>query len=535
MTERVFVEVLQADGELRLWGTVRLPAGETPIPLYASLAGRRVAVEFTGRYGLYPDDPDLVNHAFEVRLPLGYGVLRFLDAEGRKPIDFARPKARLANLGGSWFAVGEYLFARLPDGVRIVKNGRRLRLRNELKFLFNVLRYARPQQKSLIQRIKRPLGIVAMRLAYWATRRRYAGKRIWIYYDKLYRRGDNGEYAFRYASAQDDGIEKHYLVTKGSPAAASWPDGPAYTEYRSPQAMLAFLHAEIVFQTHIHPTSYGGFAGVEQYFRTFYDYTHIGIQHGLTVQDLAATVNFAHDATDYYCLAAPVEHAALSAPEYGYRPAQLIPTGLARFDGLRGDTQPVILIAPTWRSYLAADPVLGHAREFSPALHESEYVRIYAALLADEKLLAACRERGYRIRFVLHPVFGAQAADFTGNDVVEIVSAAGDFSYEQALSEAALLVTDFSGIQFDFAYQYKPVLYFQPPELPPSYTSAHYSYARDALGEVVAELPTLVNTLVNYLAADCALPDEYRERIDAFFYFHDAASAKRIYDFAAAL
>lgn len=47
----------------------------------------------------------------------------------------------------------------------------------------------------------------------------------------------------------------------------------------------------------------------------------------------------------------------------------------------------------------------------------------------------------------------AQLEDFDRNDYVELIPATGDMSYEKILTESSLMVTDYSGVQFDFAYQ----------------------------------------------------------------------------------
>ena len=54
-------------------------------------------------------------------------------------------------------------------------------------------------------------------------------------------------------------------------------------------------------------------------------------------------------------------------------------------------------------------------------------------------------------------------------------------SYEKILRESDLMITDYSGVQFDFAYMHKPVIYFHPDELPPSYDEGAYKYETMAL------------------------------------------------------
>ena len=54
------------------------------------------------------------------------------------------------------------------------------------------------------------------RLAYWVTRPIYRKKKIWMFFDKIYKGGDSSEYLFRYSSKMDDGITKYYLIDKNA-------------------------------------------------------------------------------------------------------------------------------------------------------------------------------------------------------------------------------------------------------------------------------------------------------------------------------
>lgn len=110
----------------------------------------------------------------------------------------------------------------------------------------------------------------------------------------------------------------------------------------------------------------------------------------------------------------------------------------------------------------------------------SEYFRIYNTLLNDPRLLETAKRTGYRIMYLLHPVTSSQLPDFTDNGYVELVPAAGDMSYEKVLTEASLMVTDYSGVQFDFAYQRKPLVYYHPDTLPPHYEEGGLIY--DTMG-----------------------------------------------------
>ena len=98
---------------------------------------------------------------------------------------------------------------------------------------------------------------------------------------------------------------------------------------------------------------------------------------------------------------------------------------------------------------------------YNPLFKESTYFQVFNSLINDPRLIDAAKKYGYRIKYVLHPIVSAQVNDFDRNDYVDIIPAVGDMSYETMFRESSLMVTDFSGIQFDFAYMRKPLVYLQ--------------------------------------------------------------------------
>ena len=119
--------------------------------------------------------------------------------------------------------------------------------------------------------------------------------------------------------------------------------------------------------------------------------------------------------------------------------------------------------------------------------------------------------------------------DFEKKDGVEIISALG-VNYEKILCESSLMLTDYSGVQFDFAYMRKPVVYYHPPKLPPHYVEGGFFYDTQGFGEICTEHQQLVDTLCDYMEHDCQLKDSYRTRQDDFFAFSDHDNCKRIFE-----
>ena len=103
-------------------------------------------------------------------------------------------------------------------------------------------------------------------------------------------------------------------------------------------------------------------------------------------------------------------------------------------------------------------------------------------------------------------------------------------SYEKILTESSIMLTDYSGVQFDFAYMYKPIVYFHPDELPPSYDVGYYDYDTMALGEITKTVEETVDLICEYMKNGCVVKTQYKQRIDNFFAYHDHDNCKRVYD-----
>ena len=107
-------------------------------------------------------------------------------------------------------------------------------------------------------------------------------------------------------------------------------------------------------------------------------------------------------------------------------------------------------------------------------------------------------------------------------------------SYEKLFCESSLMVTDYSGVQFDFAYMRKPIVYYHPPKLPPHYLESGFYIEKQGFGEICREQNELVDVICEYMEQGCALKPFYRQRADDFFAFDDRDSCKRIFEDALA-
>lgn len=404
---------------------------------------------------------------------------------------------------------------------------RKLKLQRELAYRKAFLE-REPSRKDAKYALK-------LRALYFLTRPFFRGKRIWISFDKLYKAGDNGEYMYQYGRkhhGQPDMPDFYYIVNRTSP---DYPRLKAQKHAKvlvedSLKCFLTCMHAQVALATHVNVYHYfNSNLTVGNCTRDLFRSKVVCIQHGLSIQRIAHFQNQWFDDTVLYTCASPFEKENLSSKYYGYQDDQLQLTGLARYDGLKNQDQKLILITPTWRKDMALDPVFGEQRGYNPQFKDSEYFRIYNTLINDPRLLETAKRTGYRIMYLLHPVTSSQLTDFTDNGYVELVPAAGDMSYEKVLTESSLMVTDYSGVQFDFAYQRKPLVYYHPDTLPPHYEEGGLIYDTMGFGPICKNNEEIVATLCQYMENGCQMQPEYMQRSNDFFTHSDFNNCDRIY------
>lgn len=368
---------------------------------------------------------------------------------------------------------------------------------------------------------------VLLRIAYYLTKPFY--KHVWLTWDKLYKAGDNGEYMYQYALKEGKNI--YYLIKEDSPdfERLRKQNKKHVLIYNSFKAKLLSLHAEAILDTHANVISYCGFNGAERDFAYgLFDPEIICIQHGLTIQKIAQFQNRLFDNIKHYCCASQFEVDNISEKIYGYSKDQISLTGLARYDGLKNNDQKLILITPTWRRNVVNSSVAHIKKKHNNNFKNSDYFKIYNSFINNQELIECAKKNGYRITFLLHPAMSGQLEDYDKNDYVDIIPATGDMNYEKILTEASLMVTDYSGVQFDFAYQRKVLVYYHPDKLPPHYDAGGLDYKNMGFGPVCTNEKTIVNELCEYMNNGCKIKDKYKNRADSFFAFNDFNNCKRI-------
>lgn len=523
------------DGRIELDGSLISIFQYGGIDYYAKFEDEYVKVEDTDAYSLtkYFGVPAYRRLTYHLSFPLKDKDIQrisfYVKYQGKMypmKMDFGNHWAKLSKSPRySYWKFNKY-FAHHGDNAIVIRKANFFNIfKREIQFQLNLIKIDKKESFKALR----------FRWLYWLTRPYFKNKKIWLMLDKLYKGGDSAEYLYRYSAKLNDGVTRYYLINENTKEYAELKkDGYKPLKNGSLMHKLVFLNADLILITNSHLFPFNGYTkATSKYIRGLCNFTSMCLQHGLTVQKCAMAQRRIIDNTTGYFLASRFEEANLNHHAYGYKGFNYLHvSGIARYDGLKNNDQKQILLSPTWRMYNALPVVTseGEQRGYNPDFKNSTYFHVYNNLINHERLIETAKKYGYKIKFLLHPILSSQVDDFTPNPELEVIPSVGDLSYEKILTESSLMVTDYSGVQFDFAYMRKPIVYFHPEELPPHYDDGIFFYDTMGFGEICTKTEELVDTLCEYMKNECQMKEEYVQRADNFFEYRDHNNCKRIYD-----
>lgn len=413
-------------------------------------------------------------------------------------------------------------FRRLADGCFAVAHCDAFgRFRQELRFCMELLR----------GRTAEEWRAVALRMAVlvWC---RCSSRRCWIFSDKLDNPFDSA-YAAAYAlvttpELRQTGIRAYYLVARDRPLLRPLASGIR------PVRHLGMRHAFLYLVAEANVTSEDGYSPFGKNTDFYRDL--IGRQvrvwsgHGIIHHDLTAL--YGKDRQNFSLMTTGVvrEREYLLGGTWGYDEDEVVLTGLARWDFRENQPCRKVYFIFTWRANLVAgsDPKT-RRRIYGRCFANSEYRRRLETLLADPALLAAAKAGGYSLHFVPHPL--VRSALHLFDLPPEICVENEQTPYETIYREASLLVTDYSSVAMDMAYLGKPIVYYQFDHdefyAHQGYTPSFYDWEDDGFGEVFKTHDETIECVIRYLRSDCARPELYEKRANAFFPARDKRNGIR--------
>lgn len=436
--------------------------------------------------------------------------------------------------------------------VKVLFNGIHSRLSQKYKSYWNVdnrcLKYnddfiyicKRSLLNSFISEIKYNLSVLLkdrkkciksllLRLIYFITLPYYSKKNIWLTYDKIYKSGDCGEYLYRYMLNKNKNMY-YILSSKAKFYNKIKEETKNVIDYNSIKCKLLCLHSKKIFVSDSISCYFCNLSGYTSVIvRNLLNYQVNCIQHGLTMQAIAHRQNRLFDNIDNYFVASKYEIKNLLDPSYGYSKDQIKLTGIPRFDGLKDKSKNMILLSPTWRVDVANNSAKDRIRIKNNNFKNTNYFKIFNSIINNKKLLKLLKDNNFYMVFLIHPTLISNKDDYDKNEYVKIYSSA-DVNYEDILTEAKAMITDYSGVQYDFAYMNKPIIYFHTEMLPPSYGDGMMDYHKMGFGPIVDDVEKLISEIKKLFDEKFINDKKYTKRIKDFFEYLDYNNCKRIYE-----
>lgn len=256
------------------------------------------------------------------------------------------------------------------------------------------------------------------------------------------------------------------------------------------------------------------------------------LQHGITKNDMSASYARYWQNIQLFVTAAKMEYENIKkTANYGFTDKMVQLLGFPRYDLLEKQIKNYIAICPTWRRYCVEKAYDGRWNLKSDFIL-SEYFSFYYQLLTNEKLQKVLEKYNYSVVLMQHSIMREADEYFEGIAHVKIANA--KMTYKEIVTGAAMLISDYSSITFDFAYLEKPLIYCQFDKETfydtHTYQEGYFDYIRDGFGEVVYDTAAAVDRVERYLRNGCIVEEEYMGRSRNFFEFRDKNNCQRTVD-----
>ncbi len=305
-------------------------------------------------------------------------------------------------------------------------------------------------------------------------------------------------------------------------------------QFKSFEHKMAFIFSKMYISTHIGYMTDWSYLLYKKLFDRKNKKKYVFLQHGIIKADLSDILNKQINQIDLFITSTKEEREnILNNPNYGYKPEEVVLTGLARYDNLNNyKVKEQILLMPTWRNYLVSPSYKKEKSGFEEIFLKSEYYKTYKSLLNSDKLKELLKK--YKIKLIFYPHYEMQKyIKFFENDNKDIVIASKENSdVQKLLKESKILITDFSSIYFDFAYMKKPEIFYQFDKK--SFNENQYKILKEdyenSFGDIVETEEGVIQKLETILKRNCQMEEKYIKSVENTFEYNDNNNCKRIYD-----
>lgn len=351
-----------------------------------------------------------------------------------------------------------------------------------------------------------------------------SSKQIWLFSERRSDARDNGYVIYKWLRENHPEINAIYAIEKKCADYDNVKDLGPVVEYGSLKHWWYVFSCSVICGTSWHlgipnPRCYKLMKNImpPKCKRVF-------LQHGITKDFMPQGLKQNLRADIFLCGAKP-EWEYIDKT-FGYTNGEVKYLGFPRYDNLidkSSKTNGQILFMPTWRFNLKNE---------SDFL-SSDYFHTINSLLTSNDLKNFLIRNNTELIYFVHPAFKKYKKHFCGlaTEKIKILSNDDD-DMQKYICSANLLITDYSSIYFDFAYQKKPVLYYQfdyDNYRENHYSEGYFSYEKDGFGTIIHLEDKLIQELLVISSNKWMLSQEFSARAEKFFPIRDTNNCQRLF------
>ena len=362
-------------------------------------------------------------------------------------------------------------------------------------------------------------------------------KDAWLICERGIEAKDNGYHFFKYMRENHPEKKVYYLIDFAQKFDYNKIVGLGnLIQYNSFEHKMATFFATYLISTHVGFITPWSFLLYKKFFLGRKKTKFVLLNHGITKEDMSGLLNKWKTGVDLFITANQIDYEEISNyRKYGYRKEEVLLTGYARYDHWYNfETKRQIVFMPTWRKYLVNRYLYKkNTPDIKSEFLQSSYFKHINSFLNNERLKEILDKNN--VEFIFYPHYEMQKAlsFFNVYNPKIIIATKQTHDIPALLKESSLMISDYSGVGFDFAYMYKPLIYYQFDQ--EEYYSKHYllgnfNMEKDGLGYVVTAEKELIDLIENLINNNFQIEEKYVERIDKFFTLHDHHNCERIYN-----
>ena len=362
-----------------------------------------------------------------------------------------------------------------------------------------------------------------------ALMREKGNKKIIVFYED---KGINynGNLLFRYFfKNKRDSFEPYICVRRESPEQTFLLDTgyDNVLETGSQKAKAMVLAADLLFASDCDPYDSLGFTASDKlYLRDMMKAATVSVKNYFMTYESAQYNNRLRDNTQAVFCSSQREKENLLDPIYDYDESMIKVTGSAILDAVSNKKERLILISPGKRRLFGIYENSAYYK-----FTESTFFKEYNYILTNPGLLDECRVRGWKIAVMLPPSVEKYLKLFSASDVVTLCPY-NEQNETSLISRGAVLVTDYSDLQFRFAYMGKNVVYFFPTGMPVGSEHKGENLSANGFGEILFNKEELCEYLIRGMEDSFRRTEKYKLRRNSFFGKQDKSNCRRIFEAA---